>query len=94
VLESNDDQLAYLMALGEQITVDGKCVWAIFENPYIEIDVGVLDVESTQPMATVRAIDVPSLERGDSVKRSNTNYQVAQYQPDGEGMVVLRLTET
>jgi high-affinity K+ transport system ATPase subunit B len=86
-LESDADRLAMLQALGEEITVGGTAVWAIVDNEYVE----ALSVTGTQPVATCRSSDVTGVTRATTVVRGGVTYRVANIEPDGTGMTLLRL---
>lgn len=88
MLESDADRLAYLQALGEQITVNGQSLWAVADNAYVD----VLDLAAgTRPQAIVRSSDVPAIAPGQTVVMQGTQYSVAEIQPDGTGMTTLIL---
>jgi hypothetical protein len=90
-LESDADRLAYLQAVGEQISVNGQTLWAVPDNAYVD----VLDLAAgTRPQAIVRTADVPNIAPGQTVVMQGTQYSVAEIQPDGTGMTTLILQKT
>lgn len=79
-----------LQTLGEQIKVEDRTVWAVFENAYTELDVGV---DSTTPQITVRDIDIKGIPLDALAEVRGKKYTMVTREPDGDGMTVLRLSE-
>ena len=89
-IETDADRLSLLKSLGEQIEVEGRSVWAIFDNGYSELDFGV---DSTSPQVTVRDRDIAGLPLDARVVIRGKKYTAVTRQPDGEGLTVLGLSE-
>lgn len=86
-LETDADRLAMLQAVGEQVTLDGAAVWAVFDNAYAQ----VLDAVSAQPVLQLRSSDAAAVTRASTVVRGAAGYRVANIEPDGLGMTTLIL---
>lgn len=70
----------------------GGSVAGIFFNPYYEAGAGVsVGVESSSPVFKIAAVDATGLQQGAGLQVEGTNYTVVEPQPDGAGMVDLRL---
>jgi hypothetical protein len=87
------DELMQLMlraVRAETVTVDQGTFLAVFEDAYTN----ALDVDDTSPaLVAARASDVERLQvrKGASVTVSGKTYRVRVVEPDGNGMVVVRL---
>ena len=67
-------------------------ITAMLRNEYFEVEVdGEIGVESSEPFANVRSSDLPNIAQGDTLSISGTTYTVVSVQPDGEGIINLRL---
>lgn len=62
----------------------------IFDNEYFEANYSV-GVEGTEPFALVRASDVPDVLQNDRLKIATTTYRIRGVEPDGTGLVRLKL---
>lgn len=91
-IESDADRLAVLQALGELVSIEGRQVWGIFERQYTEIPFDS-PVEGLRPTLQVRDIDIDGVSRGAPVNRKGKTYSVTNFEPDGEGMTILGLSE-
>ncbi len=91
MLEDDADRLEELRALGEQVTYAGNLIWAIFDRAFYEAQGGDVGVESSQPMVTVRDVDVVGIAHGDTITRNGANYSVVGIHPDGTGMTEIVL---
>lgn len=89
-IESAADRLAMIQALdGQQVTIGGASIYAIFDNDYVE----ALDTEGSGPRLVCRTADVSSVTYGTAAVVSGANYTVRTIMPDGTGMTVLVLEE-
>ncbi len=82
------DRLDSIKALGGQLVrVDGRPIWAVFENEFVPADVG-LEVESSGPMLDpVRSSDVLGIAKDAPVEIGQERYRVKRLEPDaGAGM--------
>lgn len=95
-VESDADRAAFFADFGEDdtITVDGNPVNAQFDNVYVEVGLDGVTVESVGPVLLCRTIDVSAVVQGDAAVVNSVNYTVAEVQPDGTGMTLLRLRAT
>lgn len=71
-------------------TVDSVTVNGIFDNDYLTA-MGV--TAGTGPVLFCAAADVTSAGQGDAVTVNATSYTITGIEPDGTGMVLLRLQE-
>mgnify|MGYP002756191401 CR=1 FL=1 len=66
----------------------------IFDDPYLNAELGEYELDSTRPRLTCRWDDVRDVTRGDVVEIDGTAYDVVtNAQPDGTGMGLLALAE-
>ena len=66
----------------------------IFDDPYLNAELGEYELDSTRPRLTCRWDDVRDVTRGDVVEIDGTTYDVVtNAQPDGTGMGLLALAE-
>lgn len=93
MIETEEDRLEMLKALGEVVIVAGREVYGIFETAYIELGFDAIDVGSKEPMLSVRTSDVVEADTGDTVKRQGSYYSIEKIEPDGEGITLLKLAE-
>lgn len=92
-VETADDRLLLLstddFGVTATVTPSGGAssnIKVIFDNEYIEADIGYAGVQSTQPKFIAQSTDVSSLTEGDSVVINSTNYFIQTIQQDGTGM--------
>lgn len=91
-IESDRDRLEILRALGEIVRIDGRLVHGIFGRSYLELDFD-RPLESGSYELQVRDIDIKGVNRGATVDRNGLLYEVVGFEPDGEGMTILKLAE-
>ena len=73
---------------------DGRTlsVVGIFDDPYLNAQLGEYELDTTRPRLTCRAGDVVEVGRGDTVTIDGETFDVmTSPQPDGTGMAVLDL---
>lgn len=75
---------------GVTATVGGSVCVGLFDNAYAA-SLGF--TAGTAPVLIVQAADVPSVAQGDVVVVNAASYIVAAVEPDGFGLLVLRLQE-
>lgn len=67
---------------------------AIFDNMYMDTDLGEYDAEMNAPRLTCKAEDVESVLRGDRVVVDGVTYDIMTGpQTDGTGLAVIKLGE-
>lgn len=71
----------------DEATYKGNTVAGVFDNDYRETE----DIAGSYPVFTCLASRVSDIERGSLITIENTTYKVAKKEPDGHGMVTLRL---
>lgn len=76
------------------VTVDGNAINAIFDNDYVAVGLDGVTVESLGPVLLCETADVAAVVQGDPAVVNAVNYTVAEVQPDGTGMTLLRLRAT
>jgi hypothetical protein len=67
---------------------------AIFQNEYLGIEGGTVDVEGSSPVVFVRSSDVTGVAHSDAFTIDGTGYSVVGIQPDGTGVTQLILAKT
>lgn len=69
-----------------------RVVLGIFDDPYLNAQLGEYEVDTTRPRFTCKEADVIGLARGDLVDINGRTYDVLSgAQPDGTGMALLEL---
>lgn len=75
------------LAHGETIEVTG-----IFDDPYLNAQLGEYEADTSQPRFTCKWTDVLDVRRGDVARIDGQAYDVlSAAQPDGTGMALLSL---
>lgn len=95
-VESDADRLAFLDAdeFGVEATYSGQTISGILLDAHEAAEYGArVPVESADYIFACRASDVSGVAHGDSLTVSGTAYTVRGVEPDGEGMVRLRLAD-
>ena len=82
-----DDGFAVAATLGLDPITSG----VIFDGPYLEALGNA--VEGSGPVALAIAAEVPAVAQGDTLTIGATEYTVRGVEPDGTGLVLLRLEE-
>jgi hypothetical protein len=85
-----EDLTPFLADFGVSAVVGGVIVTGIFDNAFAA-EFGF--VAGSRPQLLVRAADVPSVAQGTAVTLPAGSYTVAALEPDGTGMLLLRLVE-
>jgi hypothetical protein len=86
-----DDEFAIVATVilqgGASLSVTG-----IFDEPYLNADLGEYSNDTTEPRLTCKMSAVPGVTRGDTAIVDGVTYDVmSEPQRDGTGMAVLRL---
>jgi len=71
------------------VTYKGKTFTGIFDKNYVD-DLGMA---GNTPVLTVLLSDVVGIKRGDEINVDGALFKVNKPEPDGSGMIILRLTE-
>ena len=67
-------------------------VTVILTNEYLAADPGgSVVVQSSEPIAVGRSIDLPAIAQGDTLAISGTTYTITEVEPDNEGMIRVRM---
>lgn len=94
-VESENDRLELLEDFGIDVKVDpdssNSTFKAIYDAGHIEIDNGISLVSTVEPQLLARDSDITTLTQGSVVELNSTRYVIADVQPDGTGMTVLRI---
>ena len=85
-----EDIGAYLYMLGQDVTVAGVSVRAVFDQDYGE----AFGVGTSTPAITCATADVSSAVQGTAVTVGATAYTVRAVEPDGQGVTVLKLQKS
>ncbi len=71
---------------------DARVVIGIFDEPYLNAQLGEYEMDTSRPRFTCKESDVVGVLRGDMVHINGRVYDVlSSAQPDGTGMAVLEL---
>lgn len=89
MFESDDDRLSMLEDFGVTAEVNGRTFVVILDNQH-DNDFGI---STTVPVAIARTSDVKDISRNTKIYVDNTQYTVAEIQPDGQGMTYMPLQE-
>ena len=69
-----------------------QAVRGIFDDPYLNAQIGEYEADSSRPRFTCKHADVLEVRRGDVVDIAGQSYDVlSAAQPDGTGMALLDL---
>lgn len=69
-----------------------RVVRGIFDDPYLNAQLGEYEIDTTRPRLTCKEADVIGVLRGDLVDIAGKTFDVlASAQPDGTGMAVLEM---
>lgn len=95
-IETDEDRLELLTALGDDVTLNPNgsavIIRGIYDAGHVLTDTGqVVDVSDSEPMLTVRTKDVTTVVQGSEIDVNSTTYKVVDIQPDGTGITILRL---
>jgi len=90
-VETTEDRTLLLADFGITATVtpsggSASDITVIFDNEYIDVDIGEAGVQSTQPKFLCKTTDVSSLTEGDTAVINSTTYYIQTIQQDGTGM--------
>jgi hypothetical protein len=77
-----DDQ----STLSETITVP-----VIFDNAYLQIDLGQAGIQSLNPQIAIQTAIVPHAREGDLIQINGTTYQTQIPRPNGNGITLIDL---
>jgi hypothetical protein len=66
---------------------------ALFDDPFLDAQLGEYNLETSQPRLTCKLSDVPGVARGDTVVVDGTTFDILSApQSDGAGMAILKLS--
>lgn len=72
--------------------VTNSTVNGIFDNEFVQVEVGEVPYDSTEPVFYCRTADLPAgFTVGDRLTVSTVPYTIREFQPDGTGVSKLRL---
>lgn len=87
----NVDDFATVATLKLQ-TGGTREVTGIFDEPYLNAQIGEYEADTSVPRFTCRASDVVGVQRGDVITVDDQAYDIlTSPQPDGTGMALLKL---
>ncbi|MEC8887359.1 MAG: head-tail joining protein [Pseudomonadota bacterium] len=73
-------------------TPESKPITGIFDEPYLNADLGEYEVDSAQPRFLCKSVDVQGVRRGDELYVNERAYFIMTYpQHDGTGLALLKL---
>lgn len=70
----------------------GTEITVLFDNEYVPMNLGGVEVESLGPAATCKTSDVSGAAHGDTLTISGVVYNITGIHPDGTGITVLLLS--
>lgn len=98
-IESAQDRLGFLeldefgvtsiitsSSSGQEFEVVG-----IFDNTYLNLDLGMGSVSTSEPQFMCRTEDVTCITQGDTLVIDSVSWKITDVQHDGTGMTVLKL---
>lgn len=93
-----DDLDTFLIDFAIDITVDpagiNQIVRVIFDEDFQDVDMGTYQVDSKNPIITLKTSDVDLyIKKHTVVTINNSNYTVVDIQHDGVGITVCNLSE-
>lgn len=65
----------------------------IFDNEYVPMNLGGVEVESLGPAATCKSSDVSAAAHGDTLTVDSVTYYIKGIHPDGTGITLLILSK-
>lgn len=69
-----------------------RSVVGIFDDPFLNAELGEYELDTTRPRLTCKAQDVAGVQRGDEVTIDGEAFDVLTWpQGDGEGLAVLQM---
>lgn len=92
-LEVHADRLAYIQAFGEPVRCDAGTFCAIFDNGFLGVPAGDMEVEESGPRLTCRTCDVETIRKDAALDVGGKTYRVQRKESDGTGMTVIILRE-
>ena len=63
----------------------------LFQNYTEMLGSDNVDIVSSQPVLSIRTIDVPNIQTGDQIEIDGTSYSIAVIRPDSEGITEIML---
>ena len=96
-VELADDRAIFLADFGVTATYTPsfgaeKSITVIFDNEYLDVDVGGSVAFATQqPKILARDGDISGMKEGDVITISNVDYTIRVVMPDGTGMTEIML---
>jgi len=93
-LEARTNAAVFNRLSNRVATVGGQSIEGIFDNAYLQGEVGGNGMAGAQPMFTLATSNVPANAVGASLVVNATNYRIAAHEPDGTGVSTLMLERT
>jgi hypothetical protein len=87
----NDDDFA-VDAIYTPVEGDSKIIKVIFDNAYKQMNLQT-GVESGGTSAQLKSSDVEDIAKDDTLEINDIAYNIIGIEPDGTGMIVVRLSE-
>ena len=88
LVQTDDEVRAMVQALAtHEVSIGADTVPVIFDASYRS----EMNMDATTPAATLAAADWPDVVQGDAVTIGSTGYAVTRVEPDGDGMLTVRL---
>lgn len=75
-----------------QVTDETRTVVGIFDDPYLNADLGEYEADTSAPRFTCKEADVAGVDRGDTLTLDGRVYDIMTApQSDGAGMACIRM---
>jgi hypothetical protein len=87
---SEDEELVFEWLNGDDEEVSLSCR-GIFDNSFVDANIGETVLDTTAPRLTCVASDVVNVPREATVTVRGKTYSVTQIQPDGTGFAIVQL---
>ncbi len=89
----DDDLAAILDDIGEDVTINGKTVKALYDVVQVEINSDFQSISTYRPHLTVQTVEyiASGASKGSAVVRKGKNYSVDETEEDGHGVTTVRL---
>jgi hypothetical protein len=88
-----DDLDTFLADFGVDVLWDAVTYKGIFHNEYEAALLFAGEIESRKPFVEVKESDFSAVTQADTVEIDSTTYHVMAVEPDGTGMLILRLSK-
>lgn len=89
--EDLDEFLDTEQGFAVEALYQGNVVHGIFSSDYVAAAGEFADAESAQPRFICKASDMPDVAEGDLIEVNDASYAIGDPEPDGTGLLKLKL---